>query len=81
MKEIVIIIALGVFTVFGYFLMKKIDNFILNNKENTSKNKRVEIKEMAINSYLSNEELLLEINKIRKNNSNIKILFYMECDD
>lgn len=79
MREVLLAIVLVAFWVYGYFLMKKLDCFLADNRKAIqTENEKIESSHIMLTNNLSDEEIMDEIRRFREKHENVKILI---CDD
>lgn len=79
MREVLLAIVLIILGVYGYFLMKKLDCFLIDNhKTIQTENEKIEPSHIMLTNNLSDEEIMVEISLFRAKHEKMKILI---CDD
>lgn len=80
-RDIILIISvLGVF-VFGYFLMKRLDQFLDENRKAIEKeNERKEPSCVMLTEEMSDEEIAREVKQFREKHAGIRIVLFDSAD-
>lgn len=83
MDDVLLIIALVVMFVFGYFLMTRLDKFFIKNNRNEKNNDDTPLENASascvmLTEKLSDEEIAEELKRFRKSHRNTRIMLYEE---
>lgn len=78
MKDIIIAIMFILVLIFGFFVMKKIDEFIDTSITHRAPNKEEKYKYYVILDNNDEEELYRMISSIKKEKTNTKVIVYFE---
>lgn len=81
MKEVLLVIILVALFGFGYFLMKKLDYFLAENRKAIEReHEKVEPSCIMLTDELTDEEIIDEIRRFRMKHENVKMLVYDDID-
>jgi len=80
MREVILVIILIAFWIFGYFLMKKLDCFLADNRK-TIETEKIQPSRIMLTDDLSDEEIMEEIQQFKSKHKNVKILICNDIDE
>ncbi len=80
MKDVIVIIAVTAVIVFGFFIMKRLDAFLEENREAIEKeNQKKEIPLMFLDAE-NNEKAISDIELFRQKHRDVRIVVYDESE-